>query len=120
MSRVLKFEEDQGRNPIPMPPTNKGYDVESRDRETNELLRYIEVKSVSGAWDDLGVGLSESQFEKATQERTRYWLYVVERAEQTDFDIIRIQDPAAKVDTFLFDDGWRDVGEGADDDRDPS
>ena len=44
----------------------------------------------------------------------KFWLYVVERADQDDFCITRIQNPAQRVNEFMFDDGWRACMEGED------
>jgi hypothetical protein len=90
------------------PPKFPGYDIESKD-EAGNILRYIEVKSVSGDWGSDGVGLTRTQFEKAREIGDRYWLYVVERADKPNTQIHCIQDPARRVDQFLFDDGWRDA-----------
>ena len=110
MARVLEFERVSGRQPKPMHVTHPGYDVESSNG-ANEIERFIEVKSLSGAWSSLGAALTDTQFEKADKEGDRYWLYVVERAQEDDFRIYRIQDPARKVNQFIFDDGWRSLAE---------
>ena len=44
-------------------------------------------------------------------EGNKFWLYVVERAEAENFNIIRIQNPGRLVNQFFYDDGWREVGE---------
>jgi hypothetical protein len=55
--------------------------------------------------------LTKTQFEKAVEVGGKFWLYVVERAEAEDFNIIRIQNPGRLVNQFFYDDGWREVGE---------
>ena len=107
----MEYEKSAGRQPKEMPPNNKGYDIESQDANGALLLRYIEVKSFSGNWDYTYADLSRDQFDKASQEREKFWLYVVERAEQDDFRIHRIQNPARKANHFMFDDGWRATAE---------
>lgn len=87
-----------------------GYDVESKDA-AGSVLRYIEVKSLSGDWGSLGAALTRPQFEKSEELGDRYWLYVVERATQHDFRIHRIQNPGCQVNQFIYDDGWRDLAE---------
>ena len=109
--KVLDAEKASGRCPKEMPPMHPGYDIESRN-ESGEVDRYIEVKSISGEWDALGVALSKPQFDKAHILGTAYWLYVVERAAEGDARIYRIQDPARRVGQFLYDDGWRDASSG--------
>jgi len=69
----------------------------------------IEVKGISGAWGDKGVGLTAPEFHMAITSGDQYWLYVVEFAGTDARHIIRIQDPATKANEYLFDDGWRAV-----------
>jgi hypothetical protein len=40
-----------------------------------------------------------------------FWLNVVERAQRNDYRIHRIPNPAANATRFVFDDGWRLLGE---------
>lgn len=110
VNRVLEYERNAGRNPIEMPHTHPGYDVESKNQAT-EIERFIEVKSCPGDWDRKGVALTKTQFEKAVETGDRFWLYVVERAEAENFNIIRIQNPGRLVNQFFYDNGWREVGE---------
>jgi len=93
-----------------MPHTNPGYDVESKN-QAGEIERFIELKSSPGDWDRKGAALTRTQFEKAVEEGDKFWLYVVERAEGENFNIIRIQNPGRLVNQFFYDDGWREVGE---------
>jgi hypothetical protein len=55
--------------------------------------------------------VSKTEFNKAREIGDRYWLYVVERAEHADFRVLRIHDPARKVDQYFYDDGWRGLAE---------
>jgi uncharacterized protein DUF3883 len=110
IQRVMEFERTEGRHPTEMPHHNPGYDIESRS-EQGELERYIEVKSLSGNWDSHGAGVTPAQFKRAQKEEGLFWLYIVERAERDDFSIFAIQNPAGKVDQFLFDDGWKAVAD---------
>lgn len=106
VDQVMQHELREGRVPKEMPPRHKGYDIESREKGGDEVVRYIEVKSISGDWGPFSAGLTRPQFDKGQSLGDRYWLYVVERAEQDDFKIHRIQDPARKVNQFLYDEGW--------------
>ncbi len=110
IAKVVAFELGYQRQPEVKPLHHKGYDIESRDA-AGEILRYIEVKSISGLWDVRGVGVTHPEFEKAQQLGDKFWLYVVERAEQQEARIYRIQDPARTVDQFMYDDGWREAAE---------
>lgn len=110
VDRVEQFEESQERRPKIMAPNHPGYDVESFNGD-EEVERYIEVKSLSGGWNGADARLTKTQFKKAMELRDRYWLYVVERADQDDFCIHCIQDPAGKANRFMFDPGWKQVAE---------
>jgi hypothetical protein len=111
--RVVDHERAKGRHPEVMPHENPGYDIIARDG-TGRILRHIEVKSISGIWDDMGVGLSRTQFDFALQHRDTFWLYVVEFAlDDERARVLRIADPAGRAEEFRFDDGWSSVSEGA-------
>lgn len=110
IAKVVAYEQSCERKPDVKPHFHKGYDIESRDA-AGEIVRYIEVKSMSGLWDECGVGLTYPEFEKAQQLGDKYWLYVVERADQSDTGIYPIQNPALKVDQFMYDDGWSEAAE---------
>ena len=107
---VLAWETQAGRYPSEMSHTHPGYDVESKN-ETDEVMRYIEVKSRTGIWDQQGVTLSDTQFHEAQKRGNSYWLYIVENADQEDAQLFRIQNPANHVEYFCFDSGWRGLSE---------
>ncbi|GAP63514.1 hypothetical protein ARMA_1937 [Ardenticatena maritima] len=110
IQRVLDFEKNAGRIPESMPHTHPGYDILSKDKEGN-IVRYIEVKSLSGKWNGQYVTLSKTQFEKAQKLGDKFWLYVVEQAESENYRIYCIPNPAAYANHFMFDDGWRSIAE---------
>lgn len=108
--KVLEYETQKGRFPIEMPHENEGYDIESHD-SNGHIVRYIEVKSLTGKWNDFGVKLSAPQFRMAQTMRDAYWLYVVEKSVGADAKIYCINDPASKVVEYRFDDGWQLVAD---------
>jgi hypothetical protein len=112
VAKVIAYETEAKRAPKEMPPQHPGYDIESHNG-SGEIERYIEVKSISGYWGTEGVGLTSTEFSKARDLGDLYWLYVVERADQPDARIYCIQNPACKVDQFLYDDGWQQAAENA-------
>ena len=112
VGHVLEYERTCGRIPKEMPHNTTGYDIESRDT-TGAVVRWIEVKSLSGQWNSTYAVLSRSQFEKATVLGESFWLYVVEQAESDNYQIHRIPNPALKASHFMFDDGWRATAEPA-------
>lgn len=106
---VIADENKRGRAVKEMPVNNPGYDLESSDG-SGEVIRYIEVKSLSGAWGVKGISLTRTQFEKAREIGEHYWLYVVEWAGQNEkCQIHRIQNPANQVNQFLYDSGWKEL-----------
>lgn len=107
---VLAWEVQAGRYPTEMSHTHPGYDVESKN-EAGEVVRYIEVKSRTGVWDQQGVTLSDTQFHEAQKRGYVYWLYIVENADQENAQLFRIQDPANHVEYFCFDKGWSGLSE---------
>jgi hypothetical protein len=109
---VMQIEREQGRTPRKMDHFNEGYDVESLN-DAGTIVRYIEIKSLSGGWDLSNVKLSASQFQKARDEGPRFWLYVVDRLESGKPGLYMIQDPASKVVEYQFDDGWAQAAESA-------
>jgi hypothetical protein len=106
VNHVLEYERDRGRYPEEKPFHFPGYDIESKDSNGN-IVRYIEVKATSGEWGSLGAALSKPQFTRAMELGDKYWLYVVECAGQETYRIYRIQDPAVRVNQYIYDDGWK-------------
>lgn len=107
---VCKYERDRMRRPIEMLQTHPGYDIISHSLSTDEVLRYIEVKGIDGEWNKTGVGLSRTQFCNAQDFGDQYWLYIVEHAfDPSQYCIYPIQNPASKVDKFMYNSGWKGV-----------
>ena len=105
IQHVEKYEKQQGRSPKIMPHHHPGYDIESKDKR-GDVVRYIEVKSLSDQWLIGNAVLSKKQFEKAAELGEKYWLYVVETAQEENAQLYCIQNPANRVDQFVFDDRW--------------
>jgi uncharacterized protein DUF3883 len=104
---VVETLEEEGWHAREMTHNNPGYDVLARRDGSAEI--YIEVKSISGPWDQLGVGLSKWQYDFAREKGEACWLYIVEDVFRSP-KIHRIQDPAGRVTHYHFDDGWKVVG----------
>ncbi|MFH1905954.1 MAG: DUF3883 domain-containing protein [Chloroflexota bacterium] len=110
IKKVLDYEIKHDRDPKEMDHTHEGYDIESVDQSRNR--RYIEVKSLSGLWGERNApGMTRPQFDYARRDGDQYWLYVVERATEEDYRIYCVQNPALRVNQYLFDDGWRELAE---------
>lgn len=105
IEQIVKLEPALNRTPV----GNPGYDLYENDN-SGAAVRWIEVKSMTGALADRPVGLSRTQFDCARERGAAYWLYVVEHATDPEqARILRIQDPVAHARTFTFDRGWVEI-----------
>lgn len=110
--KVLEFERSQGRYPEEMHKFFQGYDIKSlKSKITKEIARKIEVKSLGGAWDWYGAGISNRQFDECLKEKDIFWLYIVEFADQPNAKIYRIKNPVAKITNYYFDENWKLLAE---------
>ena len=105
IEKVTMYEREFKREPEVMSHHNEGFDLKSYN-EDGKLVRYIEVKSLSGDWDVDNVKMTHSQFEHAVEIGERYWLYVVERANSDNYTLHPIKNPARQVMYFVYDPGW--------------
>lgn len=91
------------------PEGNPGFDLVEAGIN-GELIRWVEVKAMTGSLDDRPVGISHTQFDCAREKGDAYWLYVVEYASDAKkARIVKIQNPAGHSRTFTFDRGWRAI-----------
>ena len=108
---VMEFERHEGREPLDMETVqvhHPGYDIESNVEGGKK--RYIEVKSLSGDWSTGNPAqLTKTEFETAKKIGENYWLYVVAKAESDEPKIFKIQNPANRVNYYMFDDGWEPI-----------
>lgn len=103
--RILRHEPQLRRTPT----DNPGYDLFEAD-ETGRVVRWIEVKAMTRDLSSRPVGLSRTQFDWAREHGEDYWLYIVENAaDSASAQVLRIQDPSGKAQTFTFDRGWRNA-----------
>ena len=104
---VHKYEIDRGREPRDMPQTHPGYDIESVNKGTGEIERFIEIKGSTSSWGDRGVGISRMQHSQAQEFGSSFWLYVVENVYEKHAKVYAIQNPAMKINKFMFDSAWK-------------
>lgn len=84
---------------------NKGYDIEYK---LNGVIHFVEVKGLSGSWDDNDVLLSKSQFEKAQQAKDLFSIFVVEFVDDHErTQVWEIKNPAEYFTKMQVDHGWR-------------
>jgi hypothetical protein len=114
----MRIEEQAIKLIIELEPTlhrtpngNPGFDLYESDHD-GKMVRWVEVKSMTGSLEDRPVGLSRTQFNCARDRGAAYWLYIVEHAmDSTKARILRIQDPFAHARTFTFDRGWSQIAQ---------
>lgn len=105
VEHVLAFEAAMKRTAHSMPHNNPGYDVVS---SAGDETRYIEVKGIDGAWNSLGVAISQTQYQHALAHGDNFWLYIVEHARGPAPALIhRLREPIRLITEFRFDHGWR-------------
>lgn len=104
--QAIQFILEREPHLQPAPVGNPGYDLYETD-DRNGVVRWVEVKAMTGTLQDRPVGLTHPQFEHALEHGGAFWLYVVERVSDAEHTVLhRIQDPAGKARTFTFDRGW--------------
>ena len=106
IDRILASEPTLHRTP----PNNPGFDL-CEETPDGKIIRYCEVKAMTGSLKDRPVAISRTQFEYALMHGPKFWLYVVEHARDDNPRIVKIQDPFGKARQFTFDCGWLDVAE---------
>lgn len=103
----LEAASSQWREVTVIPnPTNPGFDVHAIAHDG--IAEFIEVKGQSGAWTETGVAVSPTQIRKAEEQRERFWLCVVEYANDAERrQLYLIKNPFGLTDQFRFDKGWK-------------
>lgn len=93
-----------------MPHNNPGFDVYAiTDDDQDE---YIEIKGQSGAWTEEGVALTPTELMTAQQKGHRYWLCVVEYAQDDNRRQLHLlRNPYGLTQQFRFDVGWKSIAE---------
>lgn len=93
-----------------MPHNNPGFDVQAIADDDHE--EFIEVKGQSGAWTEEGVALTPTELMTAQQKRDRYWLCVVEYAQdEKRRQLHLLRNPYGLTQQFRFDVGWKSAAE---------
>ena len=87
---------------------NKGFDIWEKDSNEN-IVRYIEVKTLTGNWGDGGVGITGRQLEFAQREKEKWWLFVVENINTGNTQVYQFQNPVLEANTFRFDSSWKQL-----------
>lgn len=103
LSKSNKFEK--------APTNNKGYDIIEID-SNGDIVRYIEVKTLTGVWGEGGVSVTESQLEFA-QVYDNWWLFVVENINTQNTSVHIFENPVQQANRYMFDHSWKQLAEPA-------
>ena len=91
------------------PKNNEGFDIFEKD-SSGEVVRYIEVKTLTGVWGEGGVSLTAPQLEYA-QVFDDWWLFVVENINTNNTIIHTFENPVLQANRFIFDHSWKQLAE---------
>jgi hypothetical protein len=93
-----------------MSHNNPGFDVKATSCDGVE--EYIEVKGQKNGWTEEGVILTPTELKKAIEAGDRYWLCVVEFAQDENRRrSYLIKNPFENTNQFRFDSGWKAVAQ---------
>lgn len=87
---------------------NKGFDIYEKDTN-GQIIRYIEVKTLTGQWGQGGVGITEHQLEFAQKEKDKWWLFVVENINTDNTKVYQFKNPILEANRFMFDNSWKQL-----------
>ncbi|MFE8599808.1 sacsin N-terminal ATP-binding-like domain-containing protein [Archangium violaceum] len=105
VQRVIDWERKRERTAVEVTDNRLGYDLDSSGSRESRL---IEVKGIDGPWTARGVGVTRTEFRKALEAGSAWWLYVVEHALDPVRSVVHaLPNPCLQVTEYRFDDGWR-------------
>lgn len=55
--------------------------------------------------------MTRMEYITSCRYKENFWLYVVEQVESDEYKISCINNPAEKIDIYLFDHGWKGISE---------
>ncbi|MDD2382894.1 MAG: DUF3883 domain-containing protein [Sulfurospirillaceae bacterium] len=90
------------------PTNNKGFDIYEKDTN-GQIIRYIEVKTLTGQWAQGGVGITKDQLEFAQKEKDKWWLFVVENINTDNTKVYQFKNPILEANRFMFDSSWKQL-----------
>jgi hypothetical protein len=90
------------------PTNNKGFDIYEKDTN-GQIVRYIEVKTLTGQWAQGGVGITKEQLEFAQKEKDKWWLFVVENINTDNTRVYQFKNPILEANRFMFDNSWKQL-----------
>lgn len=110
VEHFLTTQSSRWKSLVEMAHNNPGFDILAVAHDGTE--EYIEIKGQSGAWTEEGVALTPTELLAAHQKAGRYWLCVVEYANDAKRRRLHlVRDPFGLTQQFRFDSGWRSASE---------
>jgi hypothetical protein len=97
---VLAAERSLGREPLEMPPNNKGYDIQSRTNGLGELL-FIEVKGRVAGADEFTI--TKSEILTSLNKPNHFILALVEVRDDSSTDVRYVRKPFTGSEEMYFD-----------------
>lgn len=110
VEHFMSTQSSRWKSLVEMHHNNPGFDILAITHD--EVEEYIEIKGQGGAWTEEGVALTPTELLTAHQKAGRYWLCVVEYANDAKRRRLHlVRDPFGLTQQFRFDSGWRSASE---------
>jgi len=93
---------------VKAPTNNKGFDIVEKDNQGN-IVRYIEVKTLTGQWGTSGVGITINQLQFALDYKDKWWLMVVKGINTDHVEVFQFKNPVLEATSFMFDNSWKQL-----------
>ena len=106
MEKLEGYLDSLGLQYCSVEEEDRGYDFEVA---IGEEKIYVELKSSSYRWDGWEYGLTRNEFLTAEELGDNYFLCIIDRVLDDDYQIYFIKDPAGQANGFLFDDPWQET-----------
>ncbi len=91
----------------PAPTNNEGFDI-TEVNSNGEIVRYIEVKALTGKWREGGVAVTAPQM-KFAQAHENWWLFIVEGINTRAMKVYRLENPILQANRYMFDSSWKQL-----------
>ncbi len=110
VEHFLSTQNSRWKSLVEMAHNNPGFDILAVAHD--DVEEYIEIKGQGGAWTEEGVALTPTELLTAHQKAGRYWLCVVEYANDAKRRRLHlVRDPFGLTQQFRFDSGWMSASE---------
>ncbi len=81
-----------------------------KKHKSGQIIRYIEVKTLTGKWGEGGVAITKNQIEFALEKNDKWWLFIVEGINtESPKNILSLRIPVLEANRFMFDSSWKQL-----------